>query len=523
MHVPSRPASRALSAPPLVAAGLGLLAAALLPACYSEHTLIVGSGDQLTCWGDPAVSNTIEECVIFARADAGKDPGDGTKASPFTSLQAAIEAAAAHTKRVYACGTAPFKESVHVGAPVEVWGGFDCDKWLYTETARAHIDGPPDLPALTIGPDGAGALIVGFAIKAPPSELPGGSSIGVVVDKVDAQTFLWRCDISTSDGNDGVDGDPVTDPAKAGTDAAYAGLSGAPTPACTAAAQVEGGDPGTLGCEDGTTVGGKGGFGGTAPNADGQDGTEGAPMPADNPMLYGKGGAGESENDVCAPGAPGAPGAEGLPGYGAETAGALTLQGISAVNGKPGQRGARGQGGGGGGGARAGQFCMSGGNTVIGPGASGGGGGAGGCGGKGGNGGTAGGSSIGVLSMGGKLVLNLGSITVGRGGKGGNGSAGQPGGPGGKGADGGAASGLPLSEMGCTGGDGGAGGPGGSGGGGRGGHSVGVAYNSGNPITNYVTTILGQPGKGGFGGLGNEDLGKGKDGVSEETHQFAGF
>jgi hypothetical protein len=77
--------------------------------------------------------------------------------------------------------------------------------------------------------------------------------------------------------------------------------------------------------------------------------------------------------------------------------------------------------------------------------------------------------------------------------------------------------------MGCAGGDGGTGGTGGPGGGGRGGHSVGVAYNQDTPISNYVDTLLGEPGKGGAGGPTNETPGRGADGKVEEMGQFSGF
>lgn len=515
---------RASPSSAFTSASLILLAAGLQAGCYQN----VGSGsteqDPLTCWGDPSTENTVSDCVVFARANASDSPGDGTREHPFTSLQAAIETATSAKKRVFACGSAPFEEPISITSPVELWGGFDCDTWRFTATAHAAVNGPPDLPALTITRDGAGALVTNVAFTAPSSAHPGGSSVGVVVDEVDAQTFLWRCDITVANGRDGLDGEPPEEPAQTGKNAAFLGQTGEPTSACTAIASVEGGDPGALDCEDGKSLGGKGGPGATAPNGTGQDGSDGMPLPQDNPMLFGVGGNGQSEVNDCSDGIAGAPGTAGPAGKGGETEGALTLQGITAVNGKAGSHGARGGGGGGGGGARSGVFCPSGPDTVQGPGASGGGGGSGGCGGKGGTGGMAGGSSIGVVALGGKLVLNLGTITVGNGGKGGKGGAGQPGGPGGKGADGGSSSGSGVSVTGCAGGDGGAGGPGGAGGGGRGGHSVGVAhFYPQPPIYNDVTTLLGKPGPGGLGGPTNEMDGRGADGKQKEIGQFSGF
>ncbi len=332
---PRLPRARRLLARSLAGASLVVLPLGLAAGCYKNVDLTEGSGVRtLTCWGDPSADNTVAKCVIFARADAPDSPGDGTREHPFTSLQTAVDAAKSSKKRVFACGSAPFEEPLSIEAPVELWGGFDCGTWHYSETARASLVGPPDLPALTFTPNGSGALVVSLSITAPPSDLTGGSSVGVVVDNVYSQTFLWRCDITVGDGKDGKDGDPPVEPAEGGTDAAFSGQAGAPTDACVPVASVEGGDPGALDCEDGKSLGGKGGFGGTAPNGTGQDGSDGMPLPQDNPMLYGVGGLGQSESADCTVGVPGAPGVIGPPGDGAQTKGALTMQGIAPVHGK---------------------------------------------------------------------------------------------------------------------------------------------------------------------------------------------
>jgi len=517
-------------APPVVAAALATLAAGLLCACQLPETdtgTTTGTttGSTLSeypfnCWGDPSSDNTTDDCVVFARADASDDPGDGTKAHPYTSLQTAIDEASKLNKRVFACGSAPFMGSFFIDAPIELWGGFDCtDDWHYSSTARSTLQGLPDAPALTLSMSAAGALIVSIATITPPSEKPGGSSIGILVDTVEKQTFIWRCDITVGDGRDGTDGDPPTGPAQAGADAPFAGEAGAPTDACTAAASVAGGAPGENDCDDGKSLGGQGGPGAVAPNAPGKDGQDGNPLPSDNPTLAGLGGDGQSGATACYDGTTGLAGMSGGIGLGADNPGHASVHGITAVNGKSGASGARGQGGGGGGGTQAGVFCSSGGNVVQGAGASGGGGGAGGCGGKGGNGGMSGGDSVGIVAVGGKLVINYTGMTLGKGGNGGDGAAGQPGGAGGKGASGGAASGLGASVSGCSGGDGGKGGDGGPGGGGRGGHSVGVAYYTKQPLMNYVHAVPKYAGKGGQGGPGNPN-GAGYDGVSAEYSKF---
>lgn len=490
----------------------------------SSTTTTTGTDSTLTeypfnCWGDPSPDNTIDDCVVFARADA-EGEGNGTKAEPYSSLQTAIDQASKLNKRVFACGDAAFEGAFFVDAPIELWGGFDCSDWHYSSVARTKIEGPADQPAITLSMSSAGALLVSLATFTPSSEKPGGSAIGMLVDAVEKQTFVWRCDITAGEGRDGLDGDPPTGPAKAGADAAFAGQDGAPSDACAAAPEVAGGEPGATDCDDGKSTGGQGGPGATAPNGDGQDGSNGMPMPPDNPTLAGLGGDGQSAAKACFDGATGATGMFGGSGHGAETKGHASVHGIDAVGGEAGTRGARGQGGGGGGGARAGLFCMSGNTPVEGPGASGGGGGAGGCGGKGGAGGMAGGDSIGILTLGGKLVVNYTTINIGRAGHGGAGAAGQPGGPGGKGASGGASSGMAASMPGCSGGDGGQGGPGGPGGGGRGGHSVGIAYYSTKPVMNYVHAVPGDKGEGGLGGPGNELQGEGIDGVTAEYAEF---
>jgi hypothetical protein len=499
-----------------IAVGLGLLSGCA-PGGSSS-----GGPDTLNCQGDPSQENTVEQCVVFAQATTASSPGDGSRAHPFSSLQAAIDTASSLGKRVFACNAGTFKEAVVLDAPIELWGGFDCDHdWHYSSTGRTTLEGPPDKVGITVSKKGAGALVVGWIVKAGKPEMPGGSSIAVAVDAVDKHTFLWRLDLFATDGNDGQDGDPPGGPAKAGGNAASAGAMGQPSNACVDASARAGGEPGTVECDDGKGAGGTGALGGAPPSGPGNDGTDGAPVPMPNAGL-GKGGTGESDASPCTAGLVGADGTSGTAGKGADTYGTALITGIKPVDGKPGAPGGRGQGGGGGGAAMAGMFCKAGASTVAGFGASGGGGGAGGCGGKGGNPGKSGGSSIGVIALSGKVRLIDITVTTGRGGKGGDGAAGQVGGHGGNGANGGASSGLAGSTDGCAGGKGGKGGDGGPGGGGRGGHSVGVVYTTPVPLVN-VTQFIGNAGKGGKPGPGGNDDGYGLDGVRDEQHPFGGL
>ncbi|WP_437620923.1 hypothetical protein [Sorangium sp. So ce1151] len=467
----------------------GTLAAAALPGCWPlafrhdcEHQLVhcdlgVGGGgsggsSNTVCEADPTedASTVSDECAVFASASATPG-GDGTKARPYASLAEAI--ANAKGKRVLACTSGAFVESVRIEARLEVIGGFDCDAgWAWSDEARSTIEGLADQNALTLSEGASGAKVRSFAVRAASATVAGGSSIGVAVADVEAE--LAQVDVTAGDGMDGAKGEAPAEAPQAGARPPEMSASNA----CELPAAVRGGEPGVTTCEDGETRGGRGGPGGS-PGMDegnGQRGEDGAPLPEENPDEYGLGGAGQTDPDgACKPGTIGKNGARGMAGAaGSRTT--LTLTGVVGGDGGRGTTGGRGQGGGGGGGAKAGLFCAAGADTVEGPGASGGGGGAGGCGGKGGGGGKAGGSSIGILSFGTKLVLTDVTVAVGKAGKGGDGVAGQSGADGGPGAAGGVASGMSPSTRGCGGGDGGQGGAGGPGGGGRGGHAVGIAY-----------------------------------------------
>ncbi|WP_438018185.1 hypothetical protein WMF18_03495 [Sorangium sp. So ce315] len=431
-----------------------------------------GSVPDPTCEADPTLdaSTVRDECAVFASATA-EAGGDGTKAKPYASLGEAV--ANAGNKRVLACASGAFAESVRIEAGVEVIGGFDCEaEWTWSEEARSAIEGPAGAVALTMTEGASGAKVRSFAIRAASATEPGGSSIGVAVADVEAE--LAQVNVTAGDGMDGANGETPTEAPQAGASAPDTEET-RPSNACGLPAAVRGGDPGVTTCEDGETRGGAGGLGGIPGMSDGngQPGEDGAPLPDPNPDASGLGGAGQADAN-CRRGEDGAPGAAGGAGDAASDT-TLTLDGIAGGDGAAGTSGKRGQGGGGGGGARAGLFCAAGPNTVEGPGASGGGGGAGGCGGKGGGGGKAGGSSLGIVSLGTKLVLRDVTVEVGTAGKGGNGAGGRGGAAGGSGATGGTASPLGGS-IGCRGGDGGQGGMGGPGAGGRGGHAVGLAY-----------------------------------------------
>ncbi|MDC0684358.1 hypothetical protein [Sorangium atrum] len=447
-----------------------------------------GGGGNAVCEADPTedASTVTEECAVFASASA-EAGGDGTKAKPYASLGEAI--ANANGKRVLACASGAFAESVTIEVGVEVIGGFDCGAaWTWSAEARSAIEAPADKIALALTEGASGAKVRSFAVRAASAMAPGGSSIGVAVADVEAE--LAHVDVTAGDATDGAKGETPAEAPQAGASAGAVG---------NACGLVLGGEPGVTTCDDGDTSGGRGGRGGTPGLEDGNGlrGEDGAPLPDPNPNNKGLGGIGQTDAvEECRRGEDGKsgdPGTVGAAGNGTT----LTLTGIVGGDGGNGISGKRGQGGGGGGGARAGLFCAVDAGTVEGPGASGGGGGAGGCGGKGGGGGKAGGSSVGILSLGTKLVLTDVTVAVGKAGKGGDGVVGVPGGTGGSGGTGGQASGKVGSIPGCDGGRGGRGGDGGPGAGGRGGHAVGIAYAAGPGEAPAVQFTPGTAGDGG--------------------------
>ncbi|MDC0684354.1 hypothetical protein [Sorangium atrum] len=300
-----------------------------------------GGGSNAACEADPTedASTLTEECAVFASASA-MPGGDGTKAKPYASLAEAV--ANANGKRVLACASGAFAESVTIGAEAEVIGGFDCDAgWTWSAEARSVIEGPADKIALTLTEGARGAKVRSFAVRAASATEPGGSSIGVAVADVEAE--LAQVDVTAGDGMDGESGTTPTEAPVAGASAPVMSASNA----CKAPNQVIGGTAGATTCEDGETRGGDGGTGGITgtEEGNGQAGRDGEPMPEPNPEEYGLGGRGQTDpSGNCRSGVEGAPGAPGGPGS-AGSGTALTLAGISGGDGghhrRPWSRGRR--------------------------------------------------------------------------------------------------------------------------------------------------------------------------------------
>lgn len=461
-----------------------------------------------TLSSDDAKRLISDKCGVFVQAGGTGATEDGTQAAPYKTLQKAIDNAG--NKRVYACSSAmtPFAEAVTVASPVEVYGGFTCDKsWAFKDATRGVITGAAKKVSLTLTDMADGALVEGFKItSASATPKTGDSSVAVAIAAIDAT--LEKCDVEAGDGADGIAGVAPAGAATNGMDAPV--TDPLVISACINPAALTVGAPGMTTCDDGSASGGPGGKGGvTGTNSgDGQAGSDGTPVDGTN----GKGGTGQTTLAVCAIGLPGKDGGLGPAGSAGTALGILSIMGITntpAADGTDGKPGTKAQGGGGGGGAKSSTLCPG---SVDGNGASGGGGGAGGCGGKGGGAGKAGGSSIAIISLGTKLVLTKVTLKSGQGGTGGDGAGGQGGGTLGVGGKGGAPSGVAGSKAGCKGGDGGTGGDGGPGGGGRGGHSIGLA-SVGIPTAMPATFTPGMPGNGGVAGTGGSPAGDGTKGV----------
>jgi hypothetical protein len=428
---------------------------------------------------DATKSPSEDVCVIdetygvFVSPDGDNDDGDGTRANPYATLGKAVEDASASGKRVYACADAgAYAESVSLddaASGLEMFGGFSCDDWRYSETAKSRVTSPTPL-ALRVD-DVTELHIEDFAFVAADATMPGESSIGGFVANSNG-VVLRRVRVEAGNGMDGAAGvrEDFSYPMRVALDgnAAMGGVGGSEKICtCPGGEQSSGGPGGTA------SLGGSGGGNGTPDWGAGKGGAAGT-CNAD------------SQRGGNAPGA--------MAANGASTSGALTESTWTPSAGDDGANGTPGQGGGGGS------------SSVLG---GGGGGGCGACGGAGGTGGKGGGASIALVIFESELNVGACQLTVEDGGDGGNGVTGQLGqmesgfgGTQGAGA--------------CQGGAGGLGGQGGSGGGGAGGISVGILWSGDDApsIDDETSLSFGAPGIGGLGG--DPGMNDGASGVARE-------
>jgi hypothetical protein len=469
---------------------------------------------------DSTLSPSEETCLVgndygvFVSPLGNPTEGDGTRENPYASLNAAITAAKAAGKLVFACATeGAFEEPLQIdetGDGTRLYGGFSCSDWTYNAETRTVVQSPTST-GLRVTDLVDGLSIEDFEIIASDAEQPGESSMGAFVTN-SANVSFTRVSLTAGDGADGEDGEGTMDPAETGA----SGNAG--TAACSGNVENPGGPQveTTCGGVASGSIGGQGGPGGKNASTAG-NGDPGLPD-----LGAGAEGNGEGTNWACGTNGNGQGGNAGTSrstANGGQGIGALASTGYISVSGQSGGDGTPGQGGGGGGGAKAPSNCGTfppPDNTAI-PlsGASGGSGGGGGCGGKGGEGGKGGGASFVIAAVNSSVRLSQVALIAGPGGDGGDGGYGQPGGDGGdegEGASGGSGS--------CQGGPGGNGGNGGHGGGGIGGPSVGIAYVGDAPVQMDVAiTVAPVPASGGLDG-GGEMTGAGADGLVAKTQAF---
>lgn len=360
-----------------------------------ECTFGIAQSEEVTC----------SEDVLFVSENA--DEGNGTKSSPFSSLDKAIAAATSNQdiRAIIIAGSPDINGPVKILDGVSIYGGYEPESWDPSTSQRPSI----------------------ITTQAQSDEL----MVGIRVEQLLRPTSLNRIRVQSGPHPDG----PV-----AGILARTA-LSLTLNSVIITALNAGDGQMGTSGMKGASGVdalnqpvetiqirceganGGRGGFG-NGKGGDSEGGAKGG-----EPMLNGRFGMS---------------GQTGMTGGTGKGWTFVEGRWREATQGTQGETGGPGQGGGGGGG---------------GDGISGGSGGSGGCGGEGGLSGLGGWTSTGILNDSSNIVIiNETVIQSGNGGDGGLGGIGGEGGKGGRGAPG-----IDSAGNGGTGGDGGIGGTGGSG------------------------------------------------------------
>jgi len=434
-----------------------------------------GSGSPQT---DRVVVSVLEDGnqALFVDSLTGDDANPGTRAAPFRTVQAALDAAdnGGLGADVYVAN-ATYTENLTLHSRVSVYGGFDPVTWLRDlPSAATNIVGVADTAnVITIfGNSSNGLTLEGLSVSSPDATSPGASSIAALF--TNSTAVLLRDNLfSAGNGMAGTAGGNGTSPTAVGAK----GGKGKNAALCTAGSRTGGGGgggpSGRGGGKDGTG-GAAGGFSGSA---------------GGGPSKGGGGSAGAARNGSGG-GSATAAGARGADGSAGNAFGAIDLTtgySASAADGTSGTNGNNGSGGGGGGGGAG---------FLITCGGGGGGGGGGGYKGTGGARGSSGGASIGVILAGAsEVTLTNNTITTADGGAGGVGGTGGTGSAGGAGGSGGSAGGA---WAGGKGGSGSKGGDGGHGGGGGGGPVYGILEDAAATSTQSGNTItLGVPGAGG--------------------------
>lgn len=445
------------------------------PASVSTLVFELAASDGAATLKDTVRVWALEDSAnAFYVRPTGNDANPGTRAQPFATIQAAIDAAdnAGASGDVYVAA-GDYAESLILKSRVSVYGGFDPVTWTRdTAQFRPAIAGGP---TAVLGSVTNQLTLEGLAITAADAPAPGGSSIGVLLAN-SAGVIIRGNWITAGAGVAGVAGTTGGGAGTRGSD----GSGGANAGICIPPRAGGGGGGNYQAGGAGGNGGAFGGFGGGA---------------GSGPSGGDAGGGGSTGNDGGG-GDPGGAGGAGTDGAAGASFGGVGASGYLPAKGGDGlSDGTHGSGAGGGGGA---------GGTVVSCGPGGGGGGGGGQRGTGGQGGAGGGASVGIVladTTTATLTDNL--ITTGAGGNGGNGKAGGNGGSGGSGADGGNRGcefplNTPCTGWGGDGGNGGSGGRGGHGAGGGGGPSIGIVESAAAAgVLNGNTFNLGTAGGGG--------------------------
>ena len=470
---------------------------------------------------DACVVNDAEG--VFVSSTLGSPSGNGTKASPLASLDAAIAAAKKSNKRVYACAET-YAEQVHFQDGVDVFGYFACNSaWTVVPTSHAKVAAPAS-PAATASNITTATRVEAVDLFAPDFTANSQSSIALVATTSPA-LVIKNATIHAGTGGKGADGtngiklqEPQT--------ATKNGSNARPFDVCTGAighclTPIPESIPGAT-----NTCGGEAGHDPGPGGAGGWDGAYVAQLGSWNPWgtqswtngYPTAGGSLTTQGGTTGVAAvAGAKGTDGVAGASGVAFGALSATGYAAADGTAGADGAPGQGGGG----AAGQWVEN--SMAYAPsydgdkarGEAGASGGAGGCPGLAATPGKGGGASIAIVAIASPFTLDTVTVETsagGSGGKSGDSSTNTSGGKGGQPAQ--------YTRPAAAGGDGGFAGVSGNGGGGP---SIGVAY-QGTAPTQLAGTV--KVGSGGSGVAARTDAGNGKsipaspDGLSANSYAF---
>ncbi|HVT70088.1 MAG TPA: hypothetical protein VHF26_20235, partial [Trebonia sp.] len=179
---------------------------------------------------DPASNpdGVSSSCGIFVSSSLGKDSNPGTQTKPVKTLAHAL--AIAGDQPVYACGE-DFTEALSVPAGTTLFGALDCHHgWSYDAGTRTHLTAAHDKIPLTLAKGSGTTRVSDFEIDAVDATDDGGSSIGVLVDEVEAE--FRRSVVNAGAGAPAAAWSPqpqVVTPASADATAGSAGCSGAAT------------------------------------------------------------------------------------------------------------------------------------------------------------------------------------------------------------------------------------------------------------------------------------------------------